>query len=122
MGRGGGGSVTEARNQGHMQGESVRFGEGGRQLLAHGVRHEAHRAYGRPRGRRLRRFISGLIEGVPGAGWWGILPWQGVARPGQWRAGWQSAQGRDLLGWGPRARLSRGAGPPVLPQFFLAPL
>lgn len=37
------GLVAQARNQGRTQGESVKFGEGGRELLAHGVRQEAHR-------------------------------------------------------------------------------
>lgn len=37
------GLVAQARNQGRTEDESVKFGEGGRELLAHGVRQEAHK-------------------------------------------------------------------------------
>lgn len=64
--------------------------------------------------------LVGSSEGSQGArrrG--GGLSWQGVARPGHWRAGWLRAQRRGLLGWGPEP-WSYGVGRFALYEFFLA--
>lgn len=83
------------------QGESVGFGEGGRELLGHAVRPGVHGANGERSGGRPRGFIRGLKEGVPGGWVAGDLLRQGVAPPERRRAGWLGAQGRGLLGWSP---------------------
>lgn len=102
-----------------VQGESMGFGEGGRELLGHGVRSGVHGACGGGRGGRPLELIGGLTEGLPEAWELGGFLWQGVARPGYCRAGWRLAQGRGLLGWSP-ARWSRRVVRSAVLQFILA--
>lgn len=94
------------------------FGEGGQELLGHGVTQGVHRAYVGLCGGRPRGHIGGLNRGILGGWEVGGLPWQGVARPGHRRAGWPGAQGRGLLGWGPES-WSFGVGRSAFYQFFL---
>ena len=94
--------MAEARNQGLTQGQIS-------EVLEKVVRScWPTRSGKRPTGRMADPVerdpvVSSVVslKVSPGPGCWGDIPWQGVARPGHRRAGWQSAQGRDLLGWGP---------------------
>ena len=94
--------MAEARNQGRTQGQIS-------EVLEKVVRScWPTRSGKRPTGRMADPVerdpvVSSVVSSKvsPGPGCWGDIPWQGVARPGHRRAGWQSAQGRDLLGWGP---------------------
>ena len=109
VGRQVGGLMAEARNQGHTQGQIS-------EVLEKVVRscwptRSGKRPTGRMAGPVERDPVDSSVDSSkvsPGPGCWGDIPWQGVARPGHRQAGWQRAQGRDLLGWGPASSCPAG--------------